>query len=208
VLVCAGVMKIKTAVFVGSSTAYTQCPQTSRPELALMGRSNVGKSSLINMLLGRKHLAKISSRPGKTQLINHFLINDAWHLVDLPGYGWAQAGKVQRQQWEKMVRAYLLHRKQLSFVLVLVDARHQPQKLDLAMINWLGEHQIPFFILLTKADKDSKQQVSKNLTTLRRVLSNDWEEHLQVFVTSSRDRTGREELLHCIQHELDMYNNA
>ncbi len=207
-LVCAGVMKIKTAVFVGSSTAYTQCPQTSRPELALMGRSNVGKSSLINMLLGRKHLAKISSRPGKTQLINHFLINDAWHLVDLPGYGWAQAGKVQRQQWEKMVRAYLLHRKQLSFVLVLVDARHQPQKLDLAMINWLGEHQIPFFILLTKADKDSKQQVSKNLTTLRRVLSNDWEEHLQVFVTSSRDRTGREELLHCIQHELDMYNNA
>jgi GTP-binding protein len=201
-------MKIKTAVFVGSSTAYTQCPQTSRPELALMGRSNVGKSSLINMLLGRKHLAKISSRPGKTQLINHFLINDAWHLVDLPGYGWAQAGKVQRQQWEKMVRAYLLHRKQLSFVLVLVDARHQPQKLDLAMINWLGEHQIPFFILLTKADKDSKQQVSKNLTTLRRVLSNDWEEHLQVFVTSSRDRTGREELLHCIQHELDMYNNA
>jgi GTP-binding protein len=201
-------MKIKTAVFVGSSTAYTQCPQTSRPELALMGRSNVGKSSLINMLLGRKHLAKISSRPGKTQLINHFLINDAWHLVDLPGYGWAQAGKVQRQQWEMMVRAYLLHRKQLSFVLVLVDARHQPQKLDLAMINWLGEHQIPFFILLTKADKDSKQQVSKNLTTLRRVLSNDWEEHLQVFVTSSRDRTGREELLHCIQHELDMYNNA
>jgi GTP-binding protein len=176
------------------------------PELALMGRSNVGKSSLINMLLGRKHLAKISSRPGKTQLINHFLVNDAWHLVDLPGYGWAQAGKTQRQQWEKMVKAYLLHRKQLSFVLVLVDARHQPQKLDIALINWLGEHHIPFFILLTKADKDSKQQVGKNLTMLQRVLRDDWEVCPKVFVTSSKDRTGRAELLDCIQHELDMYN--
>jgi GTP-binding protein len=199
-------MKIKTTVFSGSSSAYTQCPQASMPELALMGRSNVGKSSLINMLLGRKHLAKISSKPGKTQLINHFLVNDTWHLVDLPGYGWAQAGKTQRQQWEKMVKAYLLHRKQLSFVLVLVDARHQPQKLDIALINWLGEHHIPFFILLTKADKDSKQQVSKHLTMLQRVLSNDWEVCPKVFVTSSRDRTGREELLHCIQHELDMYH--
>jgi len=176
------------------------------PELAFMGRSNVGKSSLINMLLGRKQLAKVSSRPGKTQLINHFLVNDTWHLVDLPGYGWAQAGKTKRQQWAKMVKAYLLHREQLSFVLVLVDARHSPQKLDIALINWLGEHQIPFFILLTKADKDSKQQVSKNLAMLQRVLNNDWEVLPQVFVTSSRDRTGREELLHCIQHELGKYN--
>jgi GTP-binding protein len=199
-------MKIKTTVFSGSSPAYTQCPQASMPEIALMGRSNVGKSSLINMLLGRKQLAKISSRPGKTQLINHFLVNDTWHLVDLPGYGWTQAGKTKRQQWTKMVKAYLLHRKQLNFVLVLVDARHSPQKLDIALINWLGEHQIPFFVLLTKADKDSKQQVSKNLAMLQRVLSNDWEVLPQVFVTSSRDRTGREELLHCIQHELDMYN--
>jgi GTP-binding protein len=199
-------MKIKTTVFVGSSSAYTQCPQASMPELALIGRSNVGKSSLLNMLLGRKQLAKISSRPGKTQLINHFLVNDTWHIVDLPGYGWAQAGKTKKQQWAKMVKAYFLNRKQLSFVLVLVDARHQPQELDIVLINWLGEHQIPFFILLTKADKNSKQQVSKNLAMLRRVLSNDWEVLPQVFVTSSRDRTGREELLHCIQHELGKYN--
>jgi GTP-binding protein len=196
-------MKIKTTVFEGSSTAYTQCPQTSKPELALMGRSNVGKSSLLNMLLGRKQLAKISSRPGKTQLINHFLVNDSWHLVDLPGYGWAQVGKTQRKQWEKMVKAYLLYRKQLTFVLVLVDARHQPQKLDLAMINWLGEYHIPFVILLTKADKSAKQQVNKNLILLQRVLSSDWEVLPQIFVTSSRERTGREELLHYIQHALD-----
>lgn len=176
------------------------------PELAFIGRSNVGKSSLINMLLGRKQLAKISSRPGKTQLINHFLVNDTWHFVDLPGYGWAQAGKTKRQQWAKMVKAYFLNRKQLSFVLVLVDARHQPQDLDIVLINWLGEHQIPFFILLTKADKNSKQQVSKNLAMLRRVLSNDWKVLPRVFVTSSRDRTGREELLHCIQHELGKYS--
>jgi GTP-binding protein len=195
-------MKIKTAVFVGSSTAYTQCPQTSRPELALMGRSNVGKSSLINMLLGRKHLAKISSRPGKTQLINHFLVNDTWHLVDLPGYGWAQAGETQRQQWAKMVKAYLLHRKQLSVVLVLVDARHQPQKLDLAMINWLGEHHIPFVILLTKADTGARLQVNKNLILLQSVLRSDWEVLPQIFVTSSRERTGREEFLRYIQHAL------
>jgi GTP-binding protein len=195
-------MKIETTVFVGSSIAYTQCPQTTRPELALMGRSNVGKSSLVNMLLGRKHLAKISSRPGKTQLINHFLVNDSWHLVDLPGYGWAQVGKTQRQQWEKMVRAYLLHRKQLSVVLVLVDARHQPQKLDLAMINWLGEHHIPFVILLTKADKEARLQVNKNLILLQSVLKSDWEVLPQIFVTSSRERTGREELLRYMQHAL------
>jgi GTP-binding protein len=196
-------MKIKTVAFSGSSASYTQCPQVERPEMALMGRSNVGKSSLINMLLGRKQLAKISSRPGKTQLINHFLVNDAWYLVDLPGYGWAQVGKTKRQQWAEMVKAYLLHRQQISFVLVLVDARHEPQKLDIAMINWLGENDIPFVILLTKADKDSKQQVSKNLAMLKHVLNSTWEMLPQVFVTSSRDSTGREELLHCIEHALD-----
>ena len=202
----AGAMKIKTAVFSGSSAAYTQCPQASEPELALMGRSNVGKSSLINMLLGHKHIAKISSRPGKTQLINHFLVNDTWHLVDLPGYGWAQVGKTKRQQWEKMVRAYLLHRKQLSFVLVLVDARHPPQKLDLDMINWLGEHGIPFVILLTKADKSAKQQVEKKLAALQSALSSMWEVLPQIFVTSSRDKTGREELLYYIQRTLGKHN--
>jgi GTP-binding protein len=196
-------MKIKTVVFSGSSVSYTKCPQEEKPELALMGRSNVGKSSLINMLLGRKQLAKISSRPGKTQLINHFLVNDAWYLVDFPGYGWAKVGKAQRKQWAKMVKAYLLHRNQLSFVLMLVDARHEPQKLDIAMINWLGENCIPFVILLTKADKDSKQQVNKNLAMLKHVLNSDWEALPQVFVTSSRDKTGREELLRCIQDALE-----
>lgn len=195
-------MEVKTAVFAGSSAAYTQCPQTDRPELALMGRSNVGKSSLINMLLGRKQLAKTSNRPGKTQLINHFLVNDRWHLVDLPGYGWAQVSKAQRQQWAKMIKAYLLHRKQLLFVMVLVDARHPPQKLDIALINWLGVHRIAFVILLTKVDKNAMQQVRKNLTMLQQVLRNSWEVLPQILVTSSRDKTGREEVLHYIKHSL------
>lgn len=195
-------MQIKSAIFAGSSATYTQCPKTSKPELALLGRSNVGKSSLINMLLGCKQLAKVSGKPGKTQLINHFLVNDTWHLVDLPGYGWARVSKTQGEQWEKMVKAYLLHRMQLIFVLVLVDARHELQKLDIALINWLGEHQIPFTILLTKADKASKQQVQKSLAMLNRKLSNDWAVLPQVFVTSSRDRTGREELSRYIQQTL------
>ena len=196
-------MKIRSAVFITSSAQYTQCPPSSKPELALMGRSNVGKSSLINMLLNNKQLAKISSKPGKTRLINHFLVNDAWYLVDLPGYGWARVSQTQRQQWEKMVKAYLLHRTQLSLVLVLVDARHGPQKSDVALINWLGAHQIPFVILLTKADKTAKQQVQQNLADLQRVLSQDWEVLPEMLVTSSKDRTGREELLHYIQHAFD-----
>ena len=192
-------MKIKSAAFVTSSAKYTQCPPSPKPELALMGRSNVGKSSLINMLLNNKQLAKISSKPGKTQLINHFLVNNAWHLVDLPGYGWARVSQNQRQQWEKMVRSYLLHRTQLSLVLVLVDSRHPPQKLDLALINWLGIHQIPFVILLTKADKESKQQVQKNIAALKRAMSENWEALPSLFVTSSKDQLGREEILNYIQ---------
>lgn len=196
-------MKIKSAVFVTSSARHTQCPPSSKPEMALMGRSNVGKSSLINMLLNNKQLAKISSKPGKTQLINHFLVNDTWHLVDLPGYGWARASKTQRQEWKKMIKSYLLNRTQLSLVLVLVDSRHEPQKSDVELINWLGESKIPFVILLTKVDKESKQQVQKNLAALKRVLNEDWEELPKMFMTSSRDITGREELLLYIQHALD-----
>jgi len=172
-----------------------------------MGRSNVGKSSLINMLLGNKQLAKISSKPGKTQLINHFLVNTTWHLVDLPGYGWARVGKTQRQQWEKMVKAYLLHREQLSLVLVLVDSRHGPQKSDVALINWLGEQQLPFVILLTKADKGAKQQTQQNMAALRRVLSEDWEVLPDMLVTSSKEKTGREELLRYIQQVLKLPKN-
>lgn len=159
------------------------------------------------MLLGNKQLAKISSKPGKTQLINHFLVDNNWHLVDLPGYGWARVGKTQRQQWEKMVKAYLIHRTQLSLVLVLVDSRHGPQKSDVALINWLGEHQLPFVILLTKADKGSKQQTQQNMAALRRVLSEDWEVMPDMLVTSSKEKTGREELLRYIQQALKIPKN-
>ncbi len=195
-------MEIKSAFFAGSSISYTQCPNTVKPELALLGRSNVGKSSFINMLLGNKCLAKVSVKPGKTQLINHFLVNNTWHLVDLPGYGWARVSKNQRQQWGKMIKAYLLHRKQLISVLVLVDARHKPQQLDVDLINWLGIHAIPFFVLLTKVDKESRQQVKENLNLLQQELSKKWEVLPQIFLTSSRDKTGRDEILRCIQQML------
>lgn len=199
-------MKIKTAVFSGSSAIYTQGPKFPGPELALLGRSNVGKSSLINMLLGHKQLAKTSSKPGKTRLINHFLVNDAWYLVDLPGYGWAQVSKAQRQQWTKMIKAYLLHSKQLLCVMVLVDARHQPQQPDILLINWLGMHHIPFLILLTKADKAATHRVKKNLSMLQDTLRSYWDVLPQILVTSSRDRTGRAELLCSIQQILDKQN--
>jgi len=193
-------MKIKKAAFVGSNTSYKRCPQDRRPEIALIGRSNVGKSSLINMLLGHKGLAKTSSRPGKTQLINHFLVNEAWYLVDLPGYGWARASQTHRAQWQQMVSDYLLHRANLVGVLVLVDARLQPQKIDIAFINWLGENQIPFAILLTKADKVSKQQVQHNLTSLKQALHKTWEVLPEFLITSAHAYTGRQEVLGLMQN--------
>ena len=195
-------MKIKTAVFSGSSTTYLKTPAPPRPEVALIGRSNVGKSSLINMLLGRKQLAKTSGKPGKTRLINHFLINDAWHLVDLPGYGWAQVSRLQRKQWSKMIEAYLLHGQQLCSVMVLVDARQGLQKLDITFINWLGKEQVPFCILLTKSDKVVRHQIQKNIAMLQEVLSQSWEVLPDIFITSSRKKTGREALLQYIQRTL------
>ena len=194
-----GLMKIQSSIFVRSSAHYKQCPSGDKPELALIGRSNVGKSSLINMLLGRKHLAKVSGKPGKTQLINHFLVNDAWYLVDLPGYGWARVSKSLRQQWPKMIQEYLLHSAQLHCVLVLVDARLPPQKLDIAFIHWLGVHQVPYAIVLTKADKISRKQVQQNQAALQRALHEDWEVLPPVMITSSKDSTGREALLTYIQ---------
>ncbi|MEL6413249.1 MAG: ribosome biogenesis GTP-binding protein YihA/YsxC, partial [Bacteroidota bacterium] len=191
-------MKIKTSAFVKSSAGYQQCPSRDIPEIALIGRSNVGKSSLINMLLGRKHLAKVSGRPGKTQLINHFLVNDTWHLVDLPGYGWAQVSKKQRQQWSPMVKQYLVNRAQLYCVLVLVDTRLSPQKIDLAFIQWLGENGVPFAIVFTKADKESKQQARQNQAALKEALRTTWEELPAMMVTSSRDSTGQKEVLQYI----------
>lgn len=184
----------------GSSTNYRQCPKGQYPEFALIGRSNVGKSSLVNMLLGRKHLAKVSSRPGKTQLINHFLVDKAWYLVDLPGYGWAQASQAQRASWQKMASNYLLHRAALASVLVLVDARLQPQAIDIAWINWLADNQIPLAILLTKADKVSQQQVQAHLTALKQVLCDTWAVLPQFLVTSAHKQTGQQAVLALIQN--------
>ncbi|MCG8339734.1 MAG: ribosome biogenesis GTP-binding protein YihA/YsxC [Cytophagales bacterium] len=192
-------MKIKEAIFVASSVAYEKCPNNEKPAFALIGRSNVGKSSLINMLLDRKNLAKTSNKPGKTQLINYFLVNNQWYLVDLPGYGWAQVSKEKRKQWKKMITDYLLYRENLLCVFVLVDARLTPQKIDIEFINWLGKNQVPFVIILTKVDKQPQQKTQANFATFKKALLNYWEELPKFFETSSRDKTGREEFLNYIE---------
>lgn len=188
-------MKIKSAEFVKSSAKESDCPEAKFPEYAFIGRSNVGKSSLINLLTERKKLAKTSSTPGKTQLINHFLINDFWYLVDLPGYGWARVSKTSKAEWKKMIDTYLRNRVNLTCVFVLVDIRHDPQKIDLEFINWLGEEGIPFSIVFTKADKLGKTQTQSSIATYSKKLKENWEELPQMFVTSSEDKTGREEVL-------------
>ena len=188
-------MEIKEARFVISNTDVTKCPAGDRPEYAFIGRSNVGKSSLINMLTGRNGLAKTSSTPGKTLLINHFIINREWYLVDLPGYGFAKRSKKEVGRLDQMITGYILQREQLVNVFVLVDARHEPQKIDLEFINWLGSSGIPFSIVFTKADKLSKSQLLLNVEFYKKKLSETWEEIPPVFVTSSQDKTGKEELL-------------
>ena len=186
---------IKTAEFVKSSLKVAECPDRMIPEYAFIGRSNVGKSSLINHLTNRKKLAKTSSTPGKTQLINHFMIDDAWFLVDLPGYGWAQTSKTNKASWKKMIEDYLTIRQNLAAVFVLVDIRHEPQKIDLSFIQWLGEEGIPFSIVFTKADKLGKNQVQSNVAFYKKVLKTTWEELPPTFVTSSLERSGGEEIL-------------
>ncbi len=171
------------------------CPATELPEYAFIGRSNVGKSSLINMLTGRKKLAKTSSTPGKTQLINHFLINDSWYIVDLPGYGWAQVSKTEKAKWKKMTERYFFDRSNLSNVFVLVDIRHDAQKIDLNFINWLGEAGVPFSIIFTKADKLSKNLVEANVAKYKKVLLKDWDELPPIFVSSSTKELGKENIL-------------
>lgn len=188
-------MEIKTAEFTLSSPRESMCPKDDKPEYAFIGRSNVGKSSLINMLCGNKKLAKTSSTPGKTLLINHFIINREWYLVDLPGYGFAKRSKKEVGRLDQMITGYILQREQLVNVFVLVDARHEPQKIDLEFINWLGSSGIPFSIVFTKADKLSKSQLSLNVEFYKKKLSETWEEIPPVFVTSSQDKTGKEELL-------------
>ena len=188
-------MVIKSAEFVISNSQVSKCPTTGLPEYAFIGRSNVGKSSLINMLTGRKGLAMTSQKPGKTQLINHFIINDAWYLVDLPGYGYARLSKDGREKLKKMIEDYALERKELICLFVLVDARHDPQKIDLEFIEWLGEEGVPFALVFTKADKLTKGKLAANIESYKARLRQQWEELPPLFITSSEEGLGREELL-------------
>ena len=192
-------MVIKSAEFVISNSRVEKCPTTGLPEYAFIGRSNVGKSSLINMLTARKGLAMTSQKPGKTQLINHFIINDAWYLVDLPGYGYARLGKDSRDSLRHMIEDYALERKELVLLFVLLDCRHEPQKIDLEFIQWLGEEGVPFALVFTKADKLSKGRLAANVEAYKAKLHEEWEELPPIFVTSSEERMGRDELLGYIE---------
>lgn len=192
-------MLIKSAEFVVSNSRVEKCPATGLPEYAFIGRSNVGKSSLINMLTGRKGLAMTSQKPGKTQLINHFIINKEWHLVDLPGYGYARLSKDGRDGLRRMIEDYVLERRELVCLFVLLDARLEPQKIDLEFIEWLGEESVPFALVFTKADKLSKGKLSANISAYKDRLLEAWEELPPLFITSSEERTGRDELLDYIE---------
>jgi GTP-binding protein len=188
-------MKITQAEFISSSPNVDMCPKDSIPEYAFIGRSNVGKSSLINMLVERKKLAKTSSTPGKTRLINHFKINDQWFLADLPGYGYAKVSKKERDSFAKMIEQYATHRANLVCFFVLVDARHKPQQLDLDFIEWLGDSNLPFVIVLTKIDKVSQKEKSANLKLLKEELSKSWDELPLIFESSVVKATGKNEIL-------------
>lgn len=192
-------MKINKAEFVTSSVKIDQCPEPDKPEYAFIGRSNVGKSSLINMLTGRKKLAKVSGSPGKTITINHFSIDDAWYLVDLPGYGFAKRSKSERLKWEKMIRNYLLNRTNLLTVFLLVDLRHEPQSNDLQFMEWLADSQIPFALLFTKADKLKKMKVEKNLQFYKKSMAQHWSELPLMIITSSVDENGKENIIDFIE---------
>ena len=192
-------MIIKTAAFVISNSDYKKCPEDKLPEYAFIGRSNVGKSSLINMLTQQKDLAKTSGRPGKTQLINHFLINKEWFLVDLPGYGYAKISKGARERWQKMISNYMLHRAQLPQVFVLIESRLPPQRIDLDFINFLGENSIPVAIIFTKTDKESQRVVSGNVNAFKEKLREVWEALPDMFLTSSVSGRGRDQVLDYIE---------
>lgn len=188
-------MVIKSAEFVVSNSDVAKCPKSSLPEYAFIGRSNVGKSSLINMLTGRKSLAKTSGKPGKTQLINHFLINKNWHLVDLPGYGYAKVSKRDKKTFQKFITQYFSHREQLVTAFVLVDIRHKPQPIDLDFMQWLGENGIPFSIIFTKADKLKPKAIERHVTEYADAMLEFWEEMPNYFVTSSSNGMGKEAVL-------------
>ena len=192
-------MEIKKAEFTLSAPMVSMCPKDNKPEYAFIGRSNVGKSSLINMLTNRKGLAKTSATPGKTLLINHFIINDEWYLVDLPGYGFAKRSKKELQKLEQMSSGYILQREQLVTVFLLIDVRLEAQTIDQEFIQWLGDSSVPFAIVFTKADKLSATKVNQNVEAYKKVLSETWEELPPIFITSSDKKTGREDVLNYIE---------
>jgi GTP-binding protein len=190
---------IKTITFLQSEVDWRKAPPPTLSEYAFIGRSNVGKSSLINMLANNKGIAKISSKPGKTQTINHFLVNNAWYLVDLPGYGYAKISKTMREKWAKMINDYLVLRENLQLIFVLIDARLEPQKIDLEFINSLGERQISFALIFTKSDKLSALRVSQNVEAFKQAMSETWEELPPIFVSSATTGKGREDILDFIE---------
>lgn len=191
-------MIIKTAYFEISNTDVRRCPQSTLPEYAFIGRSNVGKSSLINTLVNQKGLAKTSTKPGKTLLINHFIINNEWYIVDLPGYGYAQRSKTQRDELRRIIENYILMRQQLTNLFVLVDIRLKPQPIDLEFMQWLGENEVPFSIVFTKADKLGTLAAAKAIEEYKNILLETWEELPPIFVTSSLRKSGRDEILNYI----------
>ena len=192
-------MGINKAEFVISNTDVKKCPGGNLPEYAFIGRSNVGKSSLINMLTNKKSLAKTSQKPGKTQLINHFIIDDTWYLVDLPGYGYAQRGKEGRAKIQEIIENYILERQELTNLFVLIDCRHEPQTIDLEFMEWLGEHAIPFAIIFTKTDKISKSKLQENIKAYAAKMLEKWEELPPILTSSTEKKEGREEIIRFIE---------
>ncbi len=192
-------MEIKEARFIVSNTDVKKCPKADRPEYAFIGRSNVGKSTLINMLTNKKSLAKTSGKPGKTQLINHFLINEEWYLVDLPGYGYAKVPKKEREKWERFIRKYIVQRENLYCLFVLIDFRHKPQVADLEFMEWLGLKAIPFVIVFTKADKLKPEEREENFENYKKIMLKTWESMPDTFITSSATNEGKDEILKFVE---------
>jgi len=201
-------MQVNQARFLISNTDVADCPAATMPEYAFIGRSNVGKSSLINMLTNFKKLAKISGTPGKTQLINHFLINESWYLADLPGYGYAKVAKTERYKWQKFISRFLMKRENLMTIFVLLDSRLPPQKIDLEFMEWLGQEQLSFVMVFTKIDKLNSNQLNKNLLHYQKEMLKRWESLPQIFTTSSSSKYGREEILKYIDQTNGIYAEA